>query len=118
MSRTPHLMGCARRICGGVPHCTIRASRGTAIRSVTSSLSSRSHCNLEAAGSRKSELRADKQSPRDTRELYAVNVLNKLDLAAEAVDNLGDSAEDLMAMMSESVHNLALVDLSAVMDEP
>lgn len=65
-----------------------------------------------------SKLRANKRSPRDTRELHAVNVLNELDLAAEAVDILGDSAEDLLAMISGSAHSLTFVDLGAVMDEP
>ena len=58
-----------------------------------------------------------KQSLRGPRELHAVNMLNELDLAAETVDILGDSAEDLKAVMSESGHDLTLFDLSAVMDE-
>ncbi len=58
------------------------------------------------------------RSLRGTREFHAVDILKELDLAAETVDILGDSAKDLKAVMSESGHDLTLVDLSAVMDEP
>lgn len=108
----------ARQISGGVPRCAIRVSRETETRSVTSSFLTRSPGNLVVPGLQDSELRSIKQSLRETRELHAVNVLNELDLAAEAVGSLGDTAEDLLAMISESAYSLNFVDLGAVMDEP